>query len=152
MTEQTDEERIKKLVRLVDDNVKHRKAIDVFQVLLPAILILVMLLVIVFLMIYQWTELSLLSWTPGVFSIIAIIISFNSYAKSSAQSVNKRIIMSLARRLKEQLDDKSDRTFYLLVPLVALKQSNYPLRLSVLYEINKDVLKPEKLMEYYFKD
>jgi hypothetical protein len=88
--------------------------------LLPAILIFVMLIVIVFLIVYQWTDLSILSWTPGVVSIIAVIISFNSYAKSSAQSFNKRIILSLARKLREQLDDKSDRTFYFLVPLVAL--------------------------------
>jgi hypothetical protein len=135
----------------VDANFKNRRARDVFRVILPAILILAMLFVIVFLLIYQWTDNSLLSWTPGVVSIVAILISFNSYVKTSVQSFDKELIRGLAVKLREKLHDKSDKTFYLLIPLVALKQENYPLKLSVLYEIDREMFKPEKLMEYYSK-
>jgi flagellar biosynthesis protein FliQ len=150
MTEQK-AEKIKTLIDFVDANFKHRRSRDVFRIILPAILILAMLFVIVFLLIYQWTEMSLLSWTPGVVSIIAIIISFNSYIKTSVQSFNKELIRGLAAKLREHLDDKSDKTFYLLIPLVALKQNNYPMKLSVLYDIDREMFKPEKLMEYYSK-
>lgn len=57
----------------------------------------------------------------------------------------------MAKTLRKKLSDKSDETFYLLVPLVALKQNNSPIKLSGLYEINKDIFKPEKLAEYYLK-
>jgi hypothetical protein len=150
MTEQT-AEKIKTLIDFVDANFKHRRSRDVFRIILPAILILAMLFVIVFLLIYQWTDMSLLSWTPGVVSIIAIIISFNSYIKTSVQSFNKELIRGLASKLREHLDDKSDKTFYLLIPLVALKQNNYPMKLSVLYDIDREMFKPEKLLEYYSK-
>ncbi len=150
MTEQT-ADKIKTLIDFVDGNFKHRRSRDIFRIILPAILILAMLFVIVFLLIYQWTEMSLLSWTPGVVSIIAIIISFNSYIKTSVQSFNKELIRGLAAKLRERLDDKSDKTFYLLIPLVALKQNNYPLKLAVLYDIDREMFKPEKLMEYYSK-
>jgi hypothetical protein len=150
MTEQATE-KVKALIGFVDDNFKYSPTRNRFRFAMPAILILIMLFVIVFLMIYEWTNIPLLSWTPGVVSIIAILISFTSYVKSSVQSVNKEITFSIAKMLRKKLSDKSDETFYLLVPLVAIKQNNFPIKLSILYEINKENFKPEKLAEYYFK-
>jgi hypothetical protein len=109
-----------------------------------------MLSFIVFLIIFQWTNIPILNWTPGLVSVMVIVIAFNSYVQSSVQSVNKKIAYGLALRLRSHLIDKSDETFCLLVPLVALKQENYPLKQSVLYEIEKNVFKPEKLVEYYY--
>jgi hypothetical protein len=152
MPEQTTEEKIKMLIEFVDDNFKQRKTIDVFRVFLPAVFTLVMLIFIVFLMVYQWTNISLLNWTPGLISIVAILIAFNSYVQSSVQSVNKRLVQTSAARLRSRLDDKSDETFYLLVPLLAIKHEIYPLKLSILYELDKNSFKPEKLVEnFYFK-
>jgi hypothetical protein len=150
MTEQATD-KVKALISFVDDNYRYNPTRNRFRFVMPAILIMLMLFVIVFLMIYQWTNISLLSWTPGVVSMIAIIISFTSYVKSSVQSVDKEITLSIAKTLRKKLSDKSDETFYLLVPLVALKHNNSPIKLSVLYEINKDLFKPEKLVEYYLK-
>jgi hypothetical protein len=119
-----------------------------FGLYCPAILILAMQFVIVFLLIYQWTDISLLSWTPGVVSILALLISFNSYVKTSVQFFNKELIRGLAVKLREHLDDK---TFYLLSPFVALKQNNYPLKLSVLYDIDREIFSRKNLMDYYSK-
>jgi hypothetical protein len=152
MPEQTTEEKIKALIKFVDDNFKQRKTTDVFRVFLPAIFTFVMLIFIVFLMVYQWTNISLLNWTPGLVSIVAILIAFNSYVQSSVQSVNKRLVRTIAVKLRSRLADKSDETFYLLIPLVALRHENYPLKLSVLYDLDKNNFKPEKLIEnFYFK-
>jgi hypothetical protein len=151
MPEQTTEEKIKMLIDFVDDNFRQRKIRDVFRVFLPAFFILVLLIFLVFLMLYQWTNISLLNWTPGLVSIVAILIAFNSYVQSSVRSINKSIVQRLAAKLRLHLADKSDETFYLLIPLVALKHENYPLRLSTLYHIDRNLFKPEKLTEYYFK-
>jgi hypothetical protein len=150
MPEQSAEARMKMLVKFVDDNFKQRKTRDIFRLFLPAIFILITLIFIVFLMVYQWTSLSILNWTPGLVSIVAIILAFNSYVQSSVQSINKRVAHGLAMRLRPLLPDKSDEAFHLLIPLVALKQDNYPLKLSVLYEIDKSIFKPDKLAEYYY--
>ena len=150
MSEQTAEEKMKMLVKFVDDNFKPRKTRDIFRVFLPAIFTLVMLVFIVFLMVYEWTNISILNWTPGLISIVAVILSFNSYVQTSLLSVNKRIAHSLAAKLRPLLSDKSDETFCLLVPLVSLKQENYPLKLSVLYSIDKKIFEPAKLAEYYY--
>jgi hypothetical protein len=148
--QQFSEEKIKMLVKFVDDNFKKRRSRDIFRLFLPALLVLVMLLFIVFLMIYQWTNVSILNWTPGLVSIVALILAFNSYAQSAVQSVNKQLAYGLAVRLRRLLSDKSEEAFHLLVPLVALKQDNYPAKLSVLYDIDKSIFKPDKLAEYFY--
>ena len=146
----TYEERTKMLVKFVDENFKPRRTRDLFRVFLPAIFTLILLVFIVFLMIYQWTNISLLNWTPGLVSIVAIILAFNSYVQSSVKSANKQIAYSFAVKLRPLLTDQSEEAFHLLVPLVALKQENYPLKLSVLYDINKEIFKPETLAQYYY--
>ena len=152
MPEQTTEEKIKMLVNFVDDNFKQRRTRDFFSFFMPIVITLVILIFILFLMVYQWTNISILNWTPGLVSIVAIILAFNSYIQSSVKSANKRIAYSLAAMLRPLLADQSDEAFHLLVPLIALKQENYPAKLSVLYEIEKDIFKPERLaMYFYFK-
>jgi uncharacterized membrane protein len=150
MTEPTAEERVKMLVKFVDDNFKRRRTADIFRVFLPAILILTILIFIMVLVIYQWTNISTLAWAPGLVSVMAIVIAFTSYTTSSVQLMNRRIAHMIAERLRSRLSDKSDEAFHLLVPLVALKQENYPLTLTVLYGIDKEIFKPAKLVEYYY--
>ncbi len=143
-------QKINSLIKFVDENVKRTRTRDIFRLLLPSILILATSLAAVFLVIYQWTSLPLLSWTPGAVSLIAILISFYSHAESTAKSASKDMTLTLAKRLRERLPDKSDDTFCLLVALVALKQKNYPLKLSTLYGLNKQMFRPEALVQYYF--
>ena len=150
MPEQTAEEKIKSLVEFVDNNFKQRRTRDVFRVFLPAVFVLGMLIFIVFLMVYQWTNISLLNWTPGVVSIVAIAIAFNSYVQSSVKSVNKQVVYSIAKRLISRLADRDDETFCLLSSLVALKQENYPVKLSTLYRIDKSTFESKKLLEYFY--
>ena len=150
MPEQTAEEKMKMLVNFVDDNFKQRRTRNFFSFFMPVIVTLVILIFILFLMVYQWTNISVLNWTPGLVSIVAIILAFNSYVQSSVKSANKRIANSWATRLRPLLADQSDEAFHLLVPLIALKQDNYPAKLSVLYEVDKDIFKPEKLADYYY--
>ena len=143
-------QKIRFLIQFVDENVKRRRTKDAFRLLWPSILILTTSLSAMFLVIYQWTSLPLLSWTPGAVSIIAIVISFYSHAESTAKSASKDMTLTLAMRLRERLVDKSDDTFCLLVALVALKQRNYPLKLSTLYELDKEMFNPKTLTKYYF--
>ena len=143
-------EKVKFLIQFVDDNVKRRRTKDVYRLLLPSILILITALSAISIVIYQWNSLPFLSWTPGAVSIIAIVISFHSYAQSTAKSASKDVTLTLAMRLRKRLPDKSDSTFCLLVALVALKQKNYPLKLSTLYELNKEMFNLRTLIKYYF--
>jgi hypothetical protein len=144
-------EKIKFLIQFVDNNVKHRRTKEVFRLLLPSILILTTSLSAIFLVVYQWTSLPLLNWTPGAVSIIAIVLSFYSHAQTTVKSASKDMTMTLAMRLRERLPDKTDTTFCLLIALVALKQKNYPLKLSTLYELNNEMFNPETLAKYYFQ-
>jgi hypothetical protein len=64
MPQPTKEEKMKALIEFVDVFFKQRRTRDVFRVFLPAIFILGMLIFIVFLMVYQWTNISILNWTP----------------------------------------------------------------------------------------
>ena len=150
MPEQTAEEKMKMLVNFVDDNFKQRRTRDFFSFFMPVIVTLIILIFILFLMVYQWTNISILNWTPGLVSIVAIIIAFNSYVQSSVKTANKRIAHSWAAKFRPLLPDQSDEAFHLLVPLIALKQANYPAKLSVLYELDKDIFKPERLADYFY--
>jgi hypothetical protein len=81
---------------------------------------------------------------------VAIAIAFSSYVQSSVKSVNKTVAYSIARRLISLYPDKDEETFYLLSSLVALKEDNYPIKLSTLYKIDKNIFEPKKLLEYFY--
>jgi len=150
MPEQITEEKIKMLVKFVDDNFKQRKTRDIFRFFMPAVFILIIVVFTFSLIIYDWTSISTFSWAPSLASIMAIVIACISFINSSVKNMNKQIAYKIAERLRLRLADKSDEAFHMLVPLVALKQENYHLKLSVLYEIDKGLFQPKKLAEYFY--
>jgi hypothetical protein len=89
-------------------------------------------------------------WIPLLVSVLAILIAFYSFIMASRKFVNKRLAFKEAKRLGRVLADKSNEASCLLPPLVAIRQENYPVKLADLYEVNKDLFNPSKLMENYY--
>ena len=116
-------------------------------------MVLAMFAVVFSLVFFAWARTSLIEWVPGSVSTSAVLIAYYSFLMASRKYVNKRLANKEAKRLSSlpHLPDKSDETLCLLPPLVALKQENYYfVKLAVLYEVNRDLFKPDKLMEYYY--
>lgn len=141
------------LTKFVDDNFKPARISDILGSFPLLIMVLAMFAVVFSLVFFAWARTSLIEWVPGLVSTSAVLIAYYSFLMASRKYVNKRLANKEAKRLSSlpHLPDKSDETLCLLPPLVALKQENYYfVKLAVLYEVNRDLFKPDKLMEYYY--
>jgi hypothetical protein len=151
LSEQNNPEKMSLLTKFVDENFKRAGIIDILSSFVPLVCLVASLFVVLFLVTSTWIYIAPTQWIPGLVSILAVLVAYYSFVMASRKFVNKRLAYKEAKRLCSlpTLPDKSKETLCLLPPLVAIRQENYPVKLSDLYEVNKELFKPDKLIEHY---
>lgn len=141
------------LAKFVDDNYKPPQLKDVLLISPQLRYTIVVIFSVLALTVVIWTYSPTIQWGTVPISVTAIMVAFYSLIMAYRKYRNKRLANKEAKRLSAMLPDKSNETLCLLPALVALKQENFHfVTLSALYEVNKDLFKPEKLIEYYYFD
>lgn len=153
MSKEESEDKMAVLTKFVDDNFRPTRLRDVFLVSPQLLYIFTLIFSVLALTTVVWIYSPTMQWGTVPISVTAILIAFYSLIMAFRKFVNKRLANMEAKRLSALLPDKSNETLCLLPALVALKQENYYFaKLTVLYEVNKDLFKPENLIDYYYFD
>jgi len=138
------------LVIFVDEKFKRATYADIFGVFPQLMFVLALLLIVLSIAFSALGSISILQWPPILVSIVAMLVAYYSFIMASRKFANRRLAYREAKRLELLLPDKSNETIILLPPLVALKIENQPIKLQVLYEVNKELFNMNKLMENYY--
>jgi hypothetical protein len=150
LTEANAEEKMSKLMKFVDEKFKRPNFIDILSVFTPLPFVLIVLILTLSIASSVLFYTPVIEWTSVLVSVVAILIAFNSYIMASRNYVNKRLAYREAERIGGLIPDRSNEISCLLPPLVSIRMENYPVKLAVLYEIDKDLFTPNKLIEKYY--
>jgi len=150
LSEQNGKDKMGELLKFVDKNFKLTTISDIFSAFPQILVVIGLLLIVSSFAVSSLHSLPISEWTPTLVSVAAIIIACYSFVMASRKYANKRIAYREAKRLESLLTDKGKEAVCLLPCLVALKMENNPIKLQDLYEVNKELFTPDKLMENYY--
>jgi hypothetical protein len=141
--------RIKPLIQLVDDNYRHPTRMDEFK---TETMILWMVLIIVslfgFVIYLMWT-IPLVNWLPIGVSFAALMIASNVGQTTLFQKVRRRWLLQELDRLFQLSETKTEEVKHLLLPIIAMKQKNHKMTLTIIYQISPECFDKKNLLEFY---
>jgi len=157
MSEKQTKDDVLKLIRLIDRN-KDRifRRFDIFRAI-PFSMMSVTLIVLIF-----WVVLSMFSFGSNVYQVVTLTIVligfminfflyFERFREEVVVRVNFREIVRICAEKEKFERQRLEDDRPLLKALIKIKARNWEFDLKQIYEFNKDMFIPEKLMERLYE-